>query len=123
MEDEGEEDVLTEKEILDELFLRATMQDVDDCAKKFVCLVNSRDAAGEGLDSMERTVVSLFEGEKGFLDASAGSARFQLAAIMGRVAGASQCDRIYARCTLPYRDMAKFMEAVPVPDVGANLVN
>ncbi len=112
-----------EKQLLDALFLRATQQDADDCAKKFVCLVNSRAAAGEGLDQMERTVAALFQDERGFLDASSGSVEFQLASVIGRTVGEEQCQRIYARCTVSYRDMAKFMEALPVPDLKANQIN
>ncbi len=75
-----------------------------------MCLVNSRDAAGEGLDRMEKAVAALFESEKGFIDATSPSVRFQLASVIGRVAGAEQCDTVYSLCKAQYKDMAKFVE-------------
>jgi len=85
---------VTDQEVdaaIDELFLKATLNDADDCAKKYVCLVSAADE--EALDEMERSVASAFAPE-GFIDVSSPSARFQLAATMGRVAGYKQCEVI-----------------------------
>ena len=79
----------------EQLLLKVSYDDVDDCAKKMVCLINAKPATA--LDTVEMEIHSMF-GQSGRLDVSQGSVEFDLAALMGRKAGSAQCMKIYARC-------------------------
>ena len=81
----------------EQLLLKASYDDVDDCAKKMVCLVNAKPATN--LDNFEMEIRHMF-GQSGQLDVSQGSVEFDLAALMGRKAGSAQCQKIYARCQI-----------------------
>jgi hypothetical protein len=87
--------------------VQASVADVDDCAKSFVCQLNAKPAVG--LDALEVDVRAAF-GNGGYIDVTKSSAEFDLAALMGRLAGEQQCSTIYARCRTPYSSMLKTME-------------
>ena len=81
----------------DDAVLRASWEDIDDCAKKMVCEINAMPYAA--LDKEMANIHNMFA-QGGTIDVAADSVEFDLAAIMGRKAGAAQCQTIYRRC--PY---------------------
>ncbi len=106
--------------ILDELFLQATLEDQDDCAKKFVCLANAKEV--KSLSSLEKSVINLF-GSDGYINVNDASARFQLAAAMGKLAGEDQCRSMYARCPAKYEILSKTLEDMPMFNIYPNSLN
>lgn len=107
---------------LDEEFLRASIADIDDCAKSFVCQVNAKSATPNVfMDEVETTVSELF-GEDGVIDVSAPTAEFDLAATMGRMAGFQQCKQIYARCKVDYKTLRNSIESMVQPNTVTNNV-
>ena len=66
-------------------------------AKKMVCEINAMPYAA--LDKEMANIHNMFA-QGGTIDVAADSVEFDLAAIMGRKAGAAQCQTIYRRC--PY---------------------
>ncbi len=81
----------------------AALEDEGDCAKKFVCEVHAK--AFDALDDAEKAVFFLFSGANDSIDVSRESVQFDLAALVGRRAGAEQCRRVYARCEASSDDM------------------
>ena len=95
-------------EDVEEIVLKATYDDRDDCAKKLVCVLNAKDTLAED----EKIIATLF-GKTGELDLAASSVEFDLAAYIGRKVGAAQCQKIYAVC--PYQE-EELMNVIRRPD-------
>ena len=76
--------------------LQASLVDSDDCAKMFVCQLNTIPA--EKLSGFEREVYEDY-GKNGTIDVSSEGVEFDLAALTGRLAGKDQCARLYGRCS------------------------
>jgi len=93
----------------DDMFLIASQNDSDDCAKKLICSLAARDARSLAED--EAVIVSLFG--HGDLDVSKSTVEFDLAAIMGRKVGAEHCAVVYSRCVY---SPATLMEVMRQPD-------
>lgn len=88
--------------------LQASILDSDDCAKNFVCQLNTIPV--DMMTEMEREVYKTFSSTS--LDVSQDSVEFDLAAIMGRLAGVEQCKRIYKRCaSMEYSQMISVVES------------
>lgn len=87
-----------------ETLLQASLNDAEDCAKKLVCSLNAQ----ENLNEEEAAIVALF-GRNDAIDVSAVTAEFDLAALMGRKVGESQCQTIYARCPYQTKDLMNMM--------------
>jgi len=98
--------------------LKASIEDNDDCAKSFVCHANAKPAR---VSVMESFVYEYFGGNvkpqtygtpQNFVtvDALSPSVQFDLAAQVGRVGGAKQCQEIYARCKVPYNELLAVLE-------------
>ena len=94
---------------VDEMFLTASQNDADDCAKKLICSLAARDPRTLAQD--EAVIVNIFG--KNTLDVSKATVEFDLAAIMGRKAGGAQCEKIYSRCVYPTNTL---MEVMRQPD-------
>ena len=94
---------------VDEMFLTASQNDADDCAKKLICSLAARDPRTLAQD--EAVIVSIFG--QGDLDVSKATVEFDLAAVMGRKAGEAQCEKIYSRCVYPTNTL---MEVMRQPD-------
>ncbi len=77
------------------LIYEAALEDKGDCAKKFVCEVHAKDFTS--LDKAENGIYMLF-GTSKVIDVSKDSVQFDLAALIGRKAGFTQCQKVYARC-------------------------
>ena len=92
---------------MEELLLAAARADTDDCAKAFVCELNTKTA--EPLSEMERAVFDIFA-EDAALDVNRESVQFQLAALVGRLAGLRQCKTVYSRCPVEYPGLLEAME-------------
>ncbi len=90
---------------VDDLIIQADLADVDDCAKMFLCELNSKDAVN--MDKIETVAANMF-GSK--IDLSAPSVRFDLAAMTGREVGVEQCKLLYGRCKVPYGTLLKVFE-------------
>ena len=90
------------RRIFDDLILKANVQDLDDCAKKFICELNAKDETI--LDDFELSMKSAFGVDKrGNLDVKSISARFDFAASVGQIGGDSQqCKILFRRCTHSY---------------------
>ena len=98
-----------EYQIPKELIFAADFQDVDDCAKKFICEVNAKNDSA--LDGIEVLIKSLFGYEKsGQLDVTKPSARFDFAAIVGLKSGFEQCKTLFSRCDSSYDAMKNIIE-------------
>ena len=90
------------RRISDDLILNANVQDLDDCAKKFICELNAKDETI--LDDFELSMKSAFGVDKrGNLDVKSISARFDFAASVGQNAGNYQCKILFRRCTHSYK--------------------
>jgi len=98
-----------EDESFDEMsnaILDASLNDAEDCAKKLVCSLNAQDV--KTLQADEAAIASLF-GKTAGIDLTSTTVEFDLAAFMGRQAGKSQCDTIYARCPYQSKDLMEVM--------------
>ena len=81
--------------------MKTNVQDLDDCAKKFICELNAKDETI--LDDFELSMKSAFGvNKRGNLDANSISARFNFAASVGQNGGNSQCKILFRRCTYSY---------------------
>lgn len=78
-----------------DLVLQASVDDETDCAKKLVCMLNT--VPEDKLAADELAIRSLF-GLKDEIDVSSSTVEFDLAALVGRKAGAAQCQTLYSRC-------------------------
>ena len=76
--------------------LQASLVDSDDCAKMFVCQLNTIPA--EKMSEFEREVYEDY-GKNGTIDVTSEGVEFDLAALTGRLAGKEQCERLYGRCS------------------------
>lgn len=93
---------------IEKLLLKASIEDVFDCDKKFVCEVSTKPV--EAMDFTERAIYDLFGPRGTNIDVQETSVEFQLAHAVGHLAGYEQCEIIYARCNLPYADILASME-------------
>jgi hypothetical protein len=94
---------------VDEMFLVASQNDADDCAKKLICSLASRDVRTLAED--EAVIVSIFG--QGELDVSKSTIEFDLAAVMGRKVGEKHCNVVYSRCVYTPQTL---MEVMRQPD-------
>ena len=109
-------------QIPDQLILSADFQDINDCAKKFICELNAQDETK--LDSVEMLTRSLFGyNDAGRLDVTKPSAHFDFAAIVGREAGLDQCKTIFARCDAPYEELKMMIEEGLVDETFGDSTN
>lgn len=92
---------------MSQLLLEASLADVDDCTKEFVCLLHAKPI--ESLDAMEQAVYELFADSDG-IDVERTDVEFQLAAFIGKGVGAEQCQTVYARCDNSYDETKATME-------------
>ena len=91
------------------LVLDAEIADVQDCAKMFICQLNTFDP--NGLDSIEAFIQNMFGlDDQGILDLSKLSVRFDLAAVVGRRIGLGQCQNLYKNCQIPYDQLKTIVE-------------
>ncbi len=99
------------EESVRDALLQASVVDENDCAKSFVCQLNT--VPKEWMSDFERSVHETFAGsESGAIDVGSEAVEFELAAMMGRVAGRQQCVRIYSRCAnMSYSDMLAVVES------------
>ena len=92
------------------LIAKADFQDLDDCAKMFVCEVNAIQDESV-LDDVETMIKSAFGGPlETEIDVTKATARFDLSAKVGRVAGSEQCKIFYGRCNASYDELKSIME-------------
>ena len=102
-----------------QLFLLSKFQDVDDCAKMFICQLGTKPE--DNLDDIEQNIKNMFgTNEDGALDVTKSSVLFDLAATVGRDAGLEQCKTLYARCQMPYDEMLQFMSQKEGPTTILN---
>lgn len=94
----------------DDMFLKASQDDANDCAKKLICSLSAQNPSTLAED--EAIIASIFG--QGDIDVSKSTVEFDLAAIMGRKAGEAQCKKIYSRCDYP---LSTLMEAMRQPDL------
>lgn len=92
-----------------DIFLKASVVDVDDCAKSLICQLSTK--SKESLDSLERSVFDIYN-KNSIIDVTKPDVEFQLAANIGLNAGLKQCQTIYARCPLDYHQL---LEAIETP--------
>ena len=99
---------------------QAEFQDIDDCAKMFLCQLNPKNE--NELGSFETFFKSQFGmNESGVLDVTKLSVRFDLAAVIGQDVGMEQCQNVYGRCKMDYVDMLKIMESSMPENDAQNL--
>lgn len=103
-----DEKTIDNDEALSNAILDASLNDADDCAKKLICSLNAKEVST--LASDESAIAELF-GKSGSIDVTAATAEFDLAALMGRLAGKAQCDTIYARCPYESKDLMETMRS------------
>jgi len=103
-----DEKTIDNDEALSNAILDASLNDADDCAKKLICSLNAKEVST--LASDESAIAELF-GKSGSIDVTAATAEFDLAALMGRLAGKAQCDTIYARCSYEPKDLMEIMRS------------
>jgi len=103
-----DEKTIDNDEALSNAILDASLNDADDCAKKLICSLNAKEVST--LASDESAIAELF-GKSGSIDVTAATAEFDLAALMGRLAGKAQCDTIYARCPYESKDLMEIMRS------------
>lgn len=115
---------------IEQVMLQASLEDNDDCAKAYVCYVHAKPARAS---AMEEFVYEYFGGSsketamlKAFLpqgssaglsviDVTTPTVQFDLAAQIGKVGGAQQCQKIYAQCPLPYNELVNVLEGKLAP--------
>lgn len=92
------------RETLAEVFLEASRKDQYDCAKLLICELNAKSI--EELKDDEITISRTF-GQEDAIDVTAPGVEFDLAGLMGRMAGSQQCKSVYSRCALKPQDIMK----------------
>lgn len=100
---------------IEQVMIKASLDDSDDCAKAFVCQLNAQPAR---TTPMELFVYEYFGSNvKSTIDGQAlinvlnPTVQFDLAAHVGRLGGAQQCQQVYARCPMPYKDLLSVLES------------
>ncbi|TRY69448.1 hypothetical protein TCAL_14212 [Tigriopus californicus] len=88
--------------------LEASIEDENDCDKKFVCEVSTKPM--EAMDFTELFIYKVFGSHGTDIDVEDMSVEFQLAHAVGHVAGFDHCEDIYARCNLSYEDILVSMK-------------
>merc|ERR1739844_230506 len=84
-------------ETLEEIFLEASRKDQYDCAKLLICELSATPA--QQLKADEIVISSAF-GQMDAVGVTAPSVEFDLASLIGRMAGSQQCKTIYSRCAV-----------------------
>ena len=91
--------------------VKADLEDFDDCAKMFICQLNAKNDSTMG--PVEKMMKKSFSAGSttnyGRLDVNRVSARFDLAALTGKMVGLKQCKLFYGRCKIPYLQGNKTM--------------
>merc|ERR1711935_711204 len=82
---------------LEEVFLEASRKDQYDCAKLLICELSATPAQQLRADEI---VISSAFGQMDAVDVTAPSVEFDLASLIGRMAGSQQCKTIYSRCAV-----------------------
>lgn len=101
-------------EEFENMFLSASVQDTDDCGKSFVCQLNAMPVSELG--EFERVMRGMY-GIDDNIDVTQDTVEFDLAALVGRKAGESQCKTIYQRCKSDYETMkAEAYNAATLPN-------
>jgi len=95
-------------EDVETLVAEAAVEDAGDCAKKLICLVHAK--AANTLDQQEAAVFQLFPAADA-IDVSKDTVQFDLAAVVGRKAGAAACERVYRRCEMTVEQLKSAMRA------------
>jgi hypothetical protein len=91
------------------IMLEASLDDAQDCAKKLVCTINAKPTHAHGPE--EKAIYSIFGNQVESLDVSQDTVEFELAALMGRRVGVSQCNKIYARCPFEQKTLLEAIQS------------
>lgn len=108
-----------EDDKVQDILLRASVEDVDDCAKNFVCQLNTKSI--KSMDAFERTIFAVY-GQDPTIDVSRSDVEFQLASNIGRLSGIQHCKTIYARCPMEYGQLLKTIEGTFTQNEPLNLL-
>jgi hypothetical protein len=115
---------------IEQIMLQASLEDNDDCAKSFVCYVNTKPILSTpveefvfeyfGAAAKEQAMLKALmpkEAAQGLtiVDALSPTVQFVLAARIGKIGGPQQCQRIYAQCPLPYSELQSVIEGKVSP--------
>ena len=94
--------------------VKADLEDFDDCAKMFICQLNAKNDSTMG--PVEKMMKKSFSAGSttnyGRLDVNRVSARFDLAALTGKMVGLKQCKLFYGRCKIPYLQMKNMLNTL-----------
>merc|ERR1712183_976966 len=80
-------------------------KDQDDCSKRLVCELNAMRSNGQELSDHETVFGNASE-----LDIGKDSLEFDIAAVIGKEAGAKRCELSYRRCETPVAEMLRMIE-------------
>lgn len=89
-------------------FLETSIEDENDCDKKFVCEVGTKPM--EAMEFTELAIFKVFGAHGTGIDVRDTSVEFQLANAVGQMVGFEQCETIYGRCNLPYEEILVSMK-------------
>ena len=94
--------------------VKADLDDFDDCAKMFICQLNAKNDSTLGpVEKMMKKSFSIGSTTNyGGLDVNRVSARFDLAALTGKMVGLNQCKLFYGRCKIPYLQMKNMLNTL-----------
>ena len=93
--------------------VKADLEDFDDCAKMFICQLNAKNDSTLGpVEKMMKKSFSTGSNNYGGLDVNRVSARFDLAALTGKMVGLNQCKLFYGRCKIPYIQMKNMLNTL-----------
>ena len=93
--------------------VKADLDDFDDCAKMFICQLNAKNDSTLGpVEKMMKKSFSAGSTNYGGLDVNRISARFDLAALTGKMVGLNQCKLFYGRCKIPYLQMKNMLNTL-----------
>ena len=96
--------------------VKADLEDFDDCAKMFICQLNAKNDSTLGpVEKMMKKSFGTGSGQStiyGGLDVNRVSARFDLAALTGKMVGVNQCKLFYGRCKIPYSQMKHLLNTL-----------
>jgi len=88
-------------------FLEASLEDSDDCLKKYVCVISSKP---QGESNAEHIIRGAFAETLEEMDAAAASVEFDLASVVGRTGGVERCQSLYARCPVQAEEVGEMVE-------------
>ena len=110
---EDDDDILDETE----LFLSASIEDVDDCVKSYLCQLNAPDVSPDFLTDLDFMIKEAFptmtRGDDDVCDSisyKSPTVEFDLAALIGSNSDMEHCGKIYARCSIPFPDISLSMK-------------